>query len=139
MKHLKAIDHIGYAVNDIETTAKYYIAAGWQLSDVYEERVQNTRIAFLCKEGFPTIELVSPLEGKSPIDNILKQVGCSTYHICYVVADIERAVEDLYEENFKPLFFPVESVAMENRKICYLYNMQVGLIELVEDSVNRSR
>lgn len=133
MKHLKAIDHIGYAVHDIEETARYYVGAGWNLSEVFEEKVQNTRIAFLRKEGFTTIELVSPLEGKSPVDNILKQVGCSTYHVCYVVEDIEQAVEDLYEEDFKPLFFPVESVAMENRRICYLYNMQVGLIELVEE------
>ncbi|MBQ6068564.1 MAG: VOC family protein [Bacteroidales bacterium] len=137
MKHLKSIDHIGYAVRDIASTAAYYTAAGWQLSEVFEERVQNTRIAFLRKEGFTTIELVSPLEGKSPVDNILKQVGCSTYHVCYVVDDIEQAVEDLYEEDFKPLFFPVESVAMENRKICYLYNMQVGLIELVEAEADR--
>lgn len=134
MKHLKAVDHIGYAVSDIEKAARYYQAAGWVLSEVFEERVQNTRIAFLRKDGFPTIELVSPLEGKSPVDNILKQVGNSTYHICYVVEDIEQAVEDLYEEDFKPLFFPVESVAMENRKICYLYNIQVGLIELVQES-----
>ncbi|MBO4600500.1 MAG: VOC family protein [Bacteroidales bacterium] len=133
MKHLKAIDHIGYAVHDIMATAQYYVDAGWELSEVYEERVQNTRIAFLRKEGFTDIELVSPLEGKSPVDNILKQVGCSTYHVCYVVEDIEQAVEDLYEEDFKPLFFPVESVAMENRKICYLYNLKVGLIELVEE------
>ena len=133
MKHLKAIDHIGYAVHDIEETARYYVGAGWNLSEVFEEKVQNTRIAFLRKEGFTTIELVSPLEGKSPVDNILNQVGCSTYHVCYVVEDIEQAVEDLYEEDFKPLFFPVESVAMENRRICYLYNMQVGLIELVEE------
>lgn len=132
MKHLKAIDHIGYAVHDIVATARYYVAAGWQLSEIYEERVQNARIAFLYKEGFTTIELVSPLEGKSPVDNILRQVGCSTYHVCYVVEDIEQAVEDLYEEDFKPLFMPVESVAMENRRICYLYNMHVGLIELVE-------
>ena len=133
MKHLKYVDHIGYAVNDIAETAKYYQAAGWELSETFEEKVQNTRIAFLRKEGFPTIELVSPLEGKSPVDNILKQVGCSTYHVCYVVEDIEQAVEDLYEEDFKPLFFPVESVAMENRKICYLYNLKVGLIELVQE------
>ena len=131
MKHLKSVDHVGYAVHDIMETAQYYLNAGWELSEVFEERNQNTRIAFLHKEGFPTLELVSPLDGKSPVDNILSQMGCSTYHICYVVEDIEQAVEDLYEEDFKPLFFPVESIAMGNRKICYLYNLKVGLIELV--------
>ena len=131
MKNLKSIDHVGYAVHDIMETAKYYLNAGWVLSEVYEEKNQNARIAFLYKDGFTTIELVAPLEGKSPVDNILNQMGCSTYHVCYVVDDIEQAVEDLYEEDFKPLFFPVESVAMKNRKICYLYNTRVGLIELV--------
>lgn len=131
MKHLKTTDHIGYAVHDIMETAQYYINAGWELTEVFEEKTQNARIAFLVKEGFTKIELVAPLAGKSPVDNILRQIGCSTYHVCYVVEDIEQAVEDLYEEDFKPLFFPVESVAMENRKICYLYNMKVGLIELV--------
>lgn len=131
MRNLKSIDHIGYAVSDIMATAEYYVKAGWTLSEIFEEKVQNTRIAFLKKEGFTTIELVSPLEGKSPVDNILANSGNAPYHICYVVDDIEQAVEDLYEEDFKPLFFPVESVAMNNKKICYLYNLKVGLIELV--------
>ena len=132
MKHLLEMDHIGYAVKDIEKSAALYVAVGWTLSEIYEEKVQHTKIAFLTKPGMTTIELVSPLEGDSPVDNILRTQGVSPYHICYVVEDIMQAVEDLYEEGFKPLFLPVESVAMENRKICYLYHLDVGYIELVE-------
>lgn len=133
MKNLKKINHIGYAVRDINKTAQYYMDAGWELSKIYEEEVQHTRIAFLTKEGFPTIELVAPLKDcdPSPVDNILQKIGCSTYHICYDVEDIEQAVDDLFDEGFKPLFEPVESVAMENHRICYLYHQHVGLIELV--------
>lgn len=131
MKNLKEIDHIGYAVRDIMTTAKHYLDAGWSMSQIFEEKVQRAKIAFLDKPGSTTIELVSPLEGSSPVDNVLKQNGVSPYHICYVVDDIMQAVEELYEEGFKPLFMPVESVAMENRKICYLYHLDVGTIELV--------
>lgn len=133
MKHLLRINHIGYAVRDINKTAKYYLDAGWTLSDIYEEEVQQTKIAFLTKEGFTTIELVAPLkEGTpSPVDTILQRIGCSTYHICYDVDDIDEAVEDLYEEGFKPLFMPVESVAMEGHQICYMFHLDVGYIELV--------
>lgn len=60
-------------------------------------------------------------------------IGCTTYHVCYVVDDIEEAVEDLYDEGFKPLFEPVGSVAMNNRKICYLFHLHIGLIELVSE------
>lgn len=135
MKHLESVSHIGYAVRDILQTARHYVRAGWEMSDIFEEIVQNSKIAFLTKEGFPTIELVSPLDdSKSPVDNILHNNGVAPYHICYVVDDIEQAVEDLYEEDFKPLFMPVESIAMGNCKICYLHHMEIGLIELVERS-----
>lgn len=131
MKCLKEIDHIGYAVRDIQTTAQHYIDGGWVLSEIYEETIQNTKIAFLYKSGMPTIELVSPLDGESPIDNVLKNNGVAPYHICYIVDDMMEAVEELYEEGFKPLFMPVKSIAMENREICYLYHLDLGAIELV--------
>ena len=131
MKCLKEIDHIGYAVRDIQTTAQHYIDGGWVLSEIYEEKIQNTKIAFLYKSGMPTIELVSPLDGESPVDNVLKNNGVAPYHICYIVDDMMEAVEELYEEGFKPLFMPVESIAMENREICYLYHLDLGAIELV--------
>lgn len=132
MKHLLKMDHIGYAVRDIEKSAALYVSAGWDMSPIYEELVQHAKIAFLTKPGMNTIELVSPLVGDSPVDNILRKQGVAPYHICYVVEDIMQAVEDLYEEGFKPLFLPVESNAMDNRKICYLYHLDVGYIELVE-------
>ena len=133
MKHLKSINHIGYAVRDIQKTAQYYIDAGWQLSSIFEEEVQQSKIAFLTRESFPKIELVAPLNAgsPSPVDTYLQKIGCSTYHVCYDVDDIEQAVEDLFDEGFKPLFEPVESVAMDGYKICYLYHLHVGLIELV--------
>lgn len=61
MKHLIEMDHIGYAVRDIQETAAPYVAAGWELSEVYNEEVQHAKIAFLKKEGMTTIELVAPL------------------------------------------------------------------------------
>lgn len=132
MKHLLEMDHIGYAVKDIEKSAALYVAAGWELSPIYEEQVQHAKIAFLSKPGMTTIELVSPLNGESPVDNILRTQGVVPYHICYVVDDIMQAMENLYDEGFKPLFMPVESVAMEKRKICYLYHIDIGYVELVE-------
>lgn len=135
MRHFRSIDHIGYAVRDIEKTALYYVAAWWNLSEIMEEKVQHTKIAFLKKEGFQRIELVSPLgDGiPSPVDNVLQKNGCTTYHVCYTVDNINDAVDELYDEGFKPLFEPVESIAMEGKKICYLFHLHVGLIEIVEE------
>ena len=133
MKHLKSVNHIGYAVRDIQKTAQSFLNAGWHLSDIIEEEVQHAKIAFLTKEGFPNIEFVAPLkeDEPSPVDTYLQKIGCCTYHVCYDVDDIEQSVEDLFDEGFQPLFEPVESVAMHGRRICYLYHLHIGLIELV--------
>lgn len=133
MRNIKKLDHIGYAVNDITTTAHHYTEAGWTLSDIMEEPSQNVKVAFLTKDGFPTIELVMPSgNGKDPVTQILKRSGVTSYHLCYEVDNIEQAMESLYEEGFIPLFAPVEAVAMQGRKICYMSSLEVGTIELVE-------
>ncbi|MDR1373240.1 MAG: VOC family protein [Dysgonamonadaceae bacterium] len=124
--------HIGYAVYDIEKTAAYYTNAGWQISEIGLDKIQNTKITFLSKENMPLIELIAPVDNTSPIVKTLEKVGVSTYHICYEVDEIQESIVELRKQKFIPLFAPVEAVALENCKICYLYNKNVGLIEIVE-------
>jgi methylmalonyl-CoA/ethylmalonyl-CoA epimerase len=123
--------HIGYAVRDILTTAGYYTGAGWEISEIYYDKIQNTHIAFLSKNMCPLIELVAPIDENSPVVKTLDKMGVAPYHICYETDDIEQSVAALKKQHFLPLFKPVEAIAFGNRKICYLYNQHVGLIELL--------
>jgi len=124
--------HIGYAVHNIESTAEYYTQAGWTLSDVQTDEKQNAKIAFLSKENMPLIELIAPVNPSSPVVKTLEKMGVSTYHVCYEVIDVEAAVKELRKQKYIALFAPVEAIALGNKKICYLYNKNVGLIEIVE-------
>ena len=124
--------HICYAVKDIEASAKLYLEAGWLLSEVVIDSIQNAKIAFLSKEGMPQIEFVAPVDEKSPIVKTLEKSGNSPYHICYEVDNIDEAVADLRKQKYIKLFNPVPAVGIMNKKICYLFNAQVGLIEIVE-------
>jgi len=51
--------HIGIAVNNIKTTAQYYLDADYVISDTIFDPIQNVSIAFLEKKGMPRIELVA--------------------------------------------------------------------------------
>lgn len=123
--------HIGYAVKDIMETAQSYIKAGWKISEIFDDTIQNTKIAFLERDQFPLIELVAPIDDRSPVVNTLKKSGITPYHVCYEVDDIESAIAELSEQHFLALFEPVPAIALNNRLICYLYSNTVGLIELV--------
>ena len=129
--------HIGIAVNSIKITAQYYLNTDYTVSDTIYDPIQNVSIAFLEKKGMPRIELVeSPLSiNNSPISKIIEKSGVSPYHICYEVNNIEFAINELKNQKYLPLASPVIAVAMNNRKICFLYNKDVGLIELVEQTI----
>jgi len=124
--------HIGVAVRNIQETAAIYIDAGFCLSQTVFDNLQNVNIAFLQREGHPMLELVEPLDKSSPVYNILKKAGVSAYHFCYQVSQIGQTIEELESRDFKLIVEPVNAIAFNNRKICFLYHLDAGLIELLE-------
>nr|WP_314779289.1 VOC family protein [uncultured Treponema sp.] len=80
----------------------------------------------------PMIELIEPIDETSPVYKILQKSGVTPYHICYEVENISDTITELKREKFIPLSKPVEAVAMSNKKVCFLFNKNIGLIELVE-------
>lgn len=124
--------HIGIAVFDIQTTAQYYLNAGYQKTDSVIDLIQNIEICFLTKENMPVIELLSAVDERSPVNRILKNVGVSPYHCCYQVEEMEDAIRRLKKIRFVPVSKPSDACALEKKRVCFLYNKDVGLIELLE-------
>lgn len=124
--------HIGIATYSIEFTSKYYIEAGYSKSETIFDSIQNVNICFLSKSGMPMVELLEPVDDKSPVNKTLKTAGVSPYHCCYIVSDLDKALLELRKKKFFMLSKPVEAIAINNNRICFLYNKEVGLIELVE-------
>ena len=124
--------HIGVATRDIDKTAKHYLDAGFEMSEIVIDPIQKVKISFITKEQMPRIELLEPAAEDSPVSQILEKSGTGPYHICYEVDNIEEAIKDLKKKRFLPLFKPVKAVALDNRLICFLYNTEVGLIEILE-------
>lgn len=78
------------------------------------------------------MELISPKDDTSPVCKNLQKNGVSPYHICYEVENLEGIMAELKKEKFLVVSRPVPAVAMGNRRVCFLYSKNVGLIELVE-------
>ncbi len=123
--------HIGYVTDDIDNTSAIFLKLGYKCSEKVLDSIQNVYISFLHKSDAPSIELVQPSNENSSLNKLLKKNGVSPYHICYEVPNIDKAYNEMVEEGFIPLFRPVEAIAMNNRQICYMYNKEIGYIELV--------
>lgn len=125
--------HIGIAVNKIENTSSYYLQAGYSMTEPVIDPIQNIRISFLSKQGMPTIELLEPIDDKSPVCNILSKSGVTPYHLCYTTENLDDSILKLRRKRFVTLSHPVSAIAFQGKKICFLFNKDVGLIELVEE------
>ncbi len=128
--------HIGVAVYDIEKTAPFYVDAGYHRSATIFDPLQHVNICWLTKEGMPTVELLEPVGEQSPVRKTLEKNGVSPYHTCYVVDDIEQAVKDLRAQKYVAMGRPAEAVAFCKSRVVFLYNKNIGIIELVENPAN---
>ena len=128
--------HIGFAVKDIDATATVYEQGGYRRSASIFDPIQNVNICWLTKEGMPIVELLAPANEKSPVNKILEKVGVSPYHCCYVVDNIDEAAAELKKQRYIMVSKPSEAVAFCGSRVCFLYNKNVGLIELVEAPAN---
>ena len=84
----------------------------------------------------PIVELLAPVDELSPVNKTLEKVGVSPYHCCYVVDNIEGAVSELKKQRYIMVSKPAEAVAFCGSRVCFLFNKNVGLVELVEAPAN---
>lgn len=124
--------HIGIAVFSIDETAEMYLAAGYEKTETIFDPIQNVHICFLTKDGMPMMELLAPHDETSPVYQTLQKNGVTPYHCCYEVDDMEDAIRQLRKMRYVATSKPVPAVAIDHRRVCFLYHKKMGLIELVE-------
>ncbi len=125
--------HVGIAVMDFESVKPFYLSMGYSVQIEIYDAEQNVEVCVLKGNvGQPIIELLAPHNDKSPINTILKKNGPTPYHICYQVDDIRSSVDILKGQKFMVVAKPKISNAFQNKRVCFLWNKAVGVIELIE-------
>ena len=135
-----AFHHVGLAVRKLgDSIPIFRNLLGYEVvSGPFDDPIQKVSVCFLSRgQGDPLIELVAPLGPSSPIALTLKKGG-GTYHICYQVPDIERAIEHLTGRGSFLLSGPVPAVAFGMREIAWLMTEVDLLVELVQGRRNES-
>lgn len=125
--------HIGTAVASIDKVKPFYQSMGYTVSDTVIEPVQKVYVAYARKEGFPTVEMLEPLDETSPVLGILKKNGNTPYHMCYAVDNLSDAIAEMRKEGFRPLSKPVPGHGLDDALMVFLYNINYGLIQVMEN------
>lgn len=126
------IHHVGYLVKKLEKAKAAFEKLGYvSKGQVTYDEIREIDILFMKKDGY-VIELVSPKTKESVVANLIKKLGNTPYHICYEVDDIEGACEELSNSGYMQIDTPTKAVAIGSRRVVFLMNPFMGMIELVE-------
>jgi methylmalonyl-CoA/ethylmalonyl-CoA epimerase len=93
------LDHIGIAVNSIET-ARIYEAMGLSIDHLEVVESQRVKTAFLSV-GDANLELLEPTGPDSPVAKFIEKRGEGIHHLCFRVEGIDAHVERLKAQGFR--------------------------------------
>ena len=127
------IDHIGYAVKNIERAKNSFEELGFHFDRIIDDTDRNVRIVFGQNSSY-RVEIVAPMDRtkESPVDSYLKKTGPAPYHICYCSDNLESDIEVLRSKGFRTVIEPKEAIAFGGKKVVFMISLSLGLIELVE-------
>lgn len=129
---ISGIDHIGYAVKDIDKAKEEFKALGFEFCAVMEDEYRSVMVCVGTLKDGTRIELLSPpADKKSPVDTYLKKIGSTPYHICYKSDDISTSVKELQENGFTLIGAVAPSIPLGG-DVCFMYSNTIGMIEVIE-------
>ncbi len=130
---MNKIEHIGIAVNNLQTAGNIYEKLlNTTVYKVEEVASESVKTAFL-KNGPNKIELLEALSDDSPIAKFIAKKGEGVHHIAFEVDDILAEMERLKNEGFLLLNDEPKQGA-DNKLVCFVHPKSANgvLIELCQ-------
>jgi len=127
--------HIGYAVKNLPNAVKNFELLGFDTcANSFWDQDRKVHIQLMRNCNNILIELVAPGLDGSPVDTFLESQGPGSYHLCFATDNIGRDKEILSVHKFKTIIDIEQAPALGECKVVFLYNKEIGLIELAEFS-----
>jgi len=135
---LTDIDHVGIAVDDLDTTVERYRRL-LGVEPVHRERVEDQGVEeVLFAAGSSYLQLLGSLGPETPVGRSLATRGPGLHHVAYRVADIEAALEHLRDEGAQ-LIDQAPRPGSRGTSIAFVHprSMEGVLVELVQEPGDR--
>lgn len=137
LSRVRRVDHVAIVVHSVDIAMEFYTnVLGLALSHDEILTDAGVRLAYLTPDvDVPAIspsccvQLVEPL-GSGPIADFLAARGEGLHHVCFVVADMARALTDFGDQLAQPF------LGGRGTKVCFLTQRHHGcIIEVAEEPV----
>jgi len=126
------IHHVGYLAKNLEKSRNKFLELGYEIErPVKYDAIRKINIEFLVNGDY-RVELIQPMNEESPMFPLLKRFKNTPYHFCYEVEDLEESIEKLSGMGYTVIQEPDIAPCIDDRKVVFLNNISMGIIELVQ-------
>jgi methylmalonyl-CoA epimerase len=129
----EAIDHVGVAVEDIDSALELYRdALGMPL--VHRETVSEQGVdAALLDVGDSHVELLQPLSPETAVGKFLARRGPGLHHVAYRVASVDDTLSELAAAGLR-LIDEKPRIGIRGSKVAFVHPTSTGgvLTEIVQ-------
>ena len=129
------LNHVAIAVPDLSAAAEQYrTTLGAKVGDPVDEKDHGVSVVFIELPN-TKVELLHPLGSNSPIQGFLdKNPNGGIHHICYEVADIKQARDQLLSFGARVLGEGEPKIGAHGKPVIFLHPKDFNgtLIELEE-------
>jgi len=127
------IDHIGVAVEDLESAIGLY-ESSFEMALAHRETVESQGVeAVLLDVGDGHVELLAPLGPETPVGKYLERKGPGLHHVAYAVEDIDAELQRLADAGIE-LIDAEARTGIRGSRVAFLHPRATGavLTEIVE-------
>ena len=125
--------HVGVACRSIDREQAAYAPLGFTADGPkFEDPVQRIRGLFLSNAGYRVelLEAIDP-DGSSPLEPFLRR-GIKLYHQAFETPDLDASIATLVDAGAVVSVAPVAAVAFGGRRIAFLMQPGLNLVELIQ-------
>jgi methylmalonyl-CoA/ethylmalonyl-CoA epimerase len=127
------IDHIGVAVEDLESAIGLY-ESSFEMALAHRETVESQGVeAVLLDVGDGHVELLRPLGADTAVGKFIERKGPGLHHVAYAVDDIDSTLASLRDAGLE-LIDDEARVGIRESRVAFLHPRSTAgvLTEIVE-------
>lgn len=131
------VHHIGYLVKNMDCSIKEFQKIGYELEGaVIQDRARKISIQFMVC-GTIRVELIVPDKDNDFLLSLRKRIGNAPYHICYETDNYDMIIDEMTNPDATNGGYIITqesapAVAINNKRVTFLFNADIGLIEILE-------
>ena len=126
--------HFGLATMEPSKATTFLKSLGYDIGDQIHDPEQNVNLMFCTHASMPSVEVILPGKGESPLNEIIREGKSRVYHICYEVGSTEEFIRQTEEKGLRvvELAGPKPAILFDGRTVSFHYIKGFGIFELLE-------